>query len=240
MDVQRKLATLALLAALAACQAPSGSPALSTQPSTRPSPSTATPAPSPTAPSPTAPSPTLPPGVAFVHDGVLAPGTYWFQGFRPWLQLEIDRPGWEVGHFHDQEFDLFLDGTFPSVGFARFAAVATPASSASPAGSTPATSIDAILDAWRSNPKIVVVDLGDVEIAGLSGRSVGLTVTAVQTPLFGAAGEAFKFDPGLDSRFHLLAVEGGVVEVFVVARSGELDAALQAAQVIIDSLRTVE
>jgi hypothetical protein len=227
--VLRKLATFLVLAGLAGCAAPAVSPPASPTAISTPI-ATATEAP-----------PTLPPGVAPVHDGVLEPGTYWFEGFQPWLQLTIDRTGWEVGHFHDQEFDLFLDGTFPSIGFARFPAVATPRSSEAPAGAAvPASSIDAILDAWRSNPHIVVTEVGDVTVAGLSGRAVDVKVNAEQTPLFGAAGEAFKFDPGLASRFNLLVVEGGVVEIFVVSQTGRLEAALDGARSILDSLQTVD
>jgi hypothetical protein len=229
----RKLAPLMLFAALAGCgQPPAGTASPATPPPSLP--------PETPVPSPTSTPPTLPAGVAFVHDGVLAPGTYWFCGFEPWLQLEVDGPGWEVGHFHDEEFDLFLNGTFPSIGFARFPAVATAASSASSAGSSiAATSIAAILEAWRSNPRIVIAEVGPVTIAGLAGTTVDVRVTAEQTPLFGAGSAAFKFNPGLDSQFHLLAVDGGVVEVFIVGQKGGLDAAIEAVQAIVDSLRVV-
>ena len=228
----RILTTIALALILVACRStPSAS--------TGASPSSA--APLTPAASPTQAPPTLPPGVAFVHDGVLAPGTYWFRGFEPWLQLEIDGPGWEVGHFHDEIFDLFDQSAFPAIGFARFPAVSTPASSASPSGATvPTTSIDAILDTWRLNPAIEVVHVGAVTVAGLSGRTVDVSVTAAQTPLFGAASEAFKFDPGFDSRFHLLEVDGGVLEVFVVGPAGELDAAVERTRPILESLQLVE
>jgi hypothetical protein len=230
--VLRIFASVALALVLAACGvSPSGSSAASRSPAALVTPGA----------SPTEAPRTLPPGVAFVHDGVLAPGTYWFRGFEPWVQVEVDDSGWEVGHFHDEIFDLFHAGDFPAIGFARFPSVATPASSATPAGGTvPATSIDAILDAWRSNPAIEVVDLGPATIAGLSGRSVEVAVSAEQTPLFGAGGEGFKFDPGFDSRFHLLEVDGGVLEVFIVGQAGELEAAIAGTRPILESLQIVE
>src|SRR6185436_9257513 len=60
-----------------------------------------------------------PSGVAWLEDGRLQPGTYWFNGFDPWLEVRVGE-GWEVGHFHRDFFDLFYSGDFPSIGFGRF------------------------------------------------------------------------------------------------------------------------
>lgn len=231
----RSAAALSLALALGAC---GSSAAVSTAPTV---------APRSVAPTIAGPTPaaslegrTPPPGVAFVHDGQLEPGTYWSNGFQPWLEIEIPGPGWEVGHFHEELFDLFFEGDFPAIAFARLPTVATPATSTDPAGGEiAATSIDVILDALRSNPDIVIEDLGPAEIAGLVGTTVDISVTRPQTALFGAGMEGFHFDPGFVGRFHLLAVEGGVVEIFVSGREGELDAAIRATQPILDSVRVV-
>lgn len=176
-----------------------------------------------------------------VHDGELEPGTYRFEGFEPALELEIPGAGWQVGHFHHEIFDLFLEGDFPAIAFARFPTVATPATSAAPGGSAvPATSIDQVLDALGSNPNIVVTAVGPVEVAGLSGRTVDIEVTKEQTALFGAGTEGFHFDPGFVGRFHLLAVEGGVLEIFVTHRDGQLEEAIEVTRPILDSVRIVE
>lgn len=178
---------------------------------------------------------TLPPGIAWVEDGVIAPGTYWFDGFDPTLELRIPGAGWEVGHFHDEIFDLFFRGDFPAIAFARFPMVATAGG-----GTEAATSVDVIIEALSSNPDVKVVDGGPVEVAGLDGQTIDVSVTRAQTALFGSGGEGFHFDPGFVGRFHLLQVGGGAVEIFVVDREGALDAAIEATQPILDSVRVVE
>jgi hypothetical protein len=119
--------------------------------------------------------------------------------------------------------------------------VATPASSTDPLGAAiPATSVEQILETLRSNPNIVVSDVGPVEIAGLRGQTVDISVTAPQTAIFGAGMEGFHFDPGFVGRFHLLDVEGGALEIFVTHREGHLDEAIEATQPILDSVRVVQ
>jgi hypothetical protein len=197
--------------------------------------------PSAVSPAPTTVAPSATPGVARVADGPIAPGTYRFDGFEPHLQIEIPGPGWEVGHFHDEIFDLFLDGDFPAVAFARFPTVATPGSSAgSEGGETPAASVEIVLEALRANPDVDVDEVGPVAIAGLNGTTVDISVSEEQTALFGAGSDGFHSDPGFTSRFHLLAVEGGVVEIFVTGRAGQLEQALEATQAIVDSVRVVD
>jgi hypothetical protein len=226
---------MSAIALLAAC----GSPAtVTTAPTVSPAPTRPVPSMAATV----APSsgPTLPPGVSLIEDGRIAPGAYWFQGFEPWLEIEIPGPGWEVGHFHDEIFDLFLEGDFPAIAFARFPTVATPASSADPAGGeTSAASIEVVLDALRSNPAVMIHDVGPVEIGGLTGTTVDIRVTDPQTALFGAGIEGFHFDPGFEGRFHLLEVAGGVVEIFVTHREGHIEEAIEATQAILDSVRVV-
>lgn len=186
-------------------------------------------------------APTLPPGVTRLHDGVLEPGTYRFEGFEPGLDLEIPGPGWEVGHFHDEIFDLFFEGDFPAIGFARFPTVFTAPSSAAPDGSTrPTLSVDVVLATLQGNPDLVVEDVGPVEIAGLTGRTVDVRATREQTALFGAGSDGFHFDPGYVGRFHLLAVDGGVLEIFVTGPDGRLEEAIEVTQPVLDSVRVVE
>ena len=216
------------LALVAACTPPaSPSPARVGVP-VLPSPSTpavpATPAPS--------PAETLPAGVVRLHDGPLAPGTYRFDGFEPEIELDVAGEGWEVGHFHDDFFDLFLDGDFPAIGFGRFADVLLPDGSR-----IPATSADAVVDALRSNPDVIVKDRGIVEVAGLSGRSIEIRVVVEQTPLFSSDEGAFRFDPGFAARLHVLDLPGGgAMEVLVAARRGGLPAAIEATDPILGSL----
>jgi len=181
------------------------------------------------------PRPSPPPGVAWLRDGKLGPGTYWFDGFRPGLQLRVETAGWEVGHFHDDFFDLFKDGDFPSVGFGRF-----PEVYGAGTGSEPATDAAAVIAALKQNPGLAVSDIGAVEIAGLAGRTIDVRAKAAQTPLFGSDEGAFKFDPELIARFHILDVPGGAMEILVAARIGQLDAALAATQPIIASLVVVD
>ena len=181
-------------------------------------------------PGPTA-RPSPPSGVAWLRDGKLEPGTYWFDGFRPGLQLRVDTRGWEVGHFHDDFFDLFKDGDFPSVGFGRF-----PEVYGAGAVGEPATDAAAVIAALKANPGLTVTDVGAIEIAGLTGRTIDVRAKAAQTLLFGSDEGVFKFDPELIARFHVLDVPGGAMEILVAARTGDLDAAIEATQPIIDSL----
>ena len=166
---------------------------------------------------------------------MIAAGTYWFDGFEPTFELRIPGPGWEVGHFHAEIFDLFFEGDFPAIAFARFPTVATAGG-----GTATATSVDVVRDALTSNPDVEVDEVGPVDVAGLQGVTIDVRVTRAQTALFGSGGEGFHFDPGFVGRFHLLQVDGGVVEIFVTNREGELDAAIEATQPILDSVRVVE
>jgi len=190
-------------------------------------PATPTPHPSPTR------DPRLPSGVAWLQDAALEPGTYWFNGFDPWLEVTV-REGWEVGHFHDNFFDLFLEGDFPSIGFGRFAAVKHRD------GTTiEATSAQVVVDGLRSNPELEVADVGPASVAGLTGRTVDIRAKSQQVPLFGTPDGDFRFDPEFLSRWHILDVPGGAIEILIAARPGRLDEAIAATRPVLDSVRLV-
>lgn len=223
----------AFVAAIAAGCTPAASTAAT--PATTPPAAAASLPPSPTPrPTPTS-APTLPAGVAWLRDGHVEPGTYRFAGFEPAIQVAIDGDGWEVGHFHDDFFDLFLDGDFPAIGFGRFVAVL-----GRDGTRVPASGAEAVIEALRSNPDLKVDDVGPVEIAGLIGRTVDIRATREQTPLFSSGEGGFKFDPGFVGRFHVLDVEGGAMEILIAARDGELEAAIEATQPILDSLEVLD
>jgi hypothetical protein len=210
---------------LAGC---SGAPAATTAPATAAAPATATPDPvvGPTA------FP-LPSGVAWLEDGKLQPGTYWFDGFDPWLEVTVGE-GWEVGHFHRDFFDLFRGGDFPSIGFGRFATVKHRD------GTTfPAVDAEAVVEALRSNPDLEVTDVGAASIARLTGSTVDIRAKREQSPLFSTPDGDFKFDPEFISRWHILDVSGGTLQILVAARPGKLDAAIATTQPVLDSLRIV-
>jgi hypothetical protein len=223
--------TLALLLSgvVAAC-ATSAAPTLSPSgaaPGRTAAPPSATPRPSPTR------DPRLPTGVSWLEDEELEPGTYWFDGFDPWLEVTVGE-GWEVGHFHDGYFDLFHAGDFPSIGFGRFAAVKHRD------GTTiEATSARVVVDGLRSNPELEVVDVGAASVAGLTGLTIDVRAKSQQVPLFGAPDGDFKFDPEFLSRWHILDVPGGTVEILVAARPGRLVAAIETTRPVLDSVRIV-
>jgi hypothetical protein len=226
--LRRLGACVATLAIMAACG--TSTPASPAHPTA--SAGIATPGSSPVATSAPTPAKTLPAGVTRLHDGRLAPGTYRFDGFEPGVELEVAGDGWEVGHFHDDFFDLFLDGDFPAIGFGRFSDVLLPDGSR-----VPATSAAAVIQALRSNADVVVEDLGAVEIASLTGQTIEIRVSAEQTPLFSSDEGAFRFDPGFAARLHLLDLpDGGALEVLVAARRGGLKAAIEATDPILRSL----
>ena len=205
---------------------------------TTPAPSAAeprTPAPSGMYPgaSPGQTSKPLPSGVAMLTDGVLEPGTYRFDGFEPAVEVTVG-DGWEVGHFHPDFFDLFHAGDFPSVGFARFATVKHRD------GTTyAAVTAEAVVAALRSNPDLEVVDVGPVLVAGLAGRTVDIRAKREQSPLFSTPNGDFRFDPEFISRWHILEVDGGTMQILVAARPGKLDAAIEATSSILSSLRLI-
>jgi hypothetical protein len=184
--------------------------------------------------SPAAAAPSLPPGTAWLEDGQVEPGTYWFAGFEPALELEIGSAGWEVGHFHDTVFDLFKNGDFPAVGFGRFSEVY---GAEGAARST--TDAAAVVAALEANPNLTTTRVGPASISGLTGWTIDVRAEQEQTPLFRAADGQFKFDPGFVGRYHVLDVPGGAIEVWVAAREGGLDAAVEATQPIIDGLRVL-
>jgi hypothetical protein len=175
----------------------------------------------------------LPSGVAWLEDGVLEPGTYWFNGFEPWLEVTIGE-GWEVGHFHDDFFDLFHAGDFPSIGFGRFETVKYRD------GTTfPAVDAEAAVEALRSNPDLEVTDVGAASVAGLAGLTIDIRAKREQSPLFSTPDGDFKFDPEFVSRWHILDVSGGTIQVLVAARPGKLGAAIRTTQPVLDSVRIV-
>jgi hypothetical protein len=223
---------VALVAVLAACAT---SPVATTAP---PLPSVTDPArPSPT-PRPSPAGTPLPSGVAWLRapgedHPPLQPGTYWFNGYEPWLEVTVGA-GWQVGHFHDDFFDLFFEGDFPSIGFGRFARVKHRD------GTTfEATDARSVVDALRSNPELEVTDVGPATIAGLTGRTIDIRAKSPQTPLFATPDGDFKFDPEFIGRWHILDVAGGALEILVAARPGKLDAAIATTQPVLDSLRLV-
>jgi hypothetical protein len=174
-----------------------------------------------------------PSGVAWLEDGRLQPGTYWFNGFDPWLEVRVGE-GWEVGHFHRDFFDLFAAGDFPSIGFGRFATVKYRD------GTTfPAVNADAVVRALRSNPDLEVTDVGAAQVAWLTGLTVDIRAKREQSPLFSTPDGDFKFDPEFISRWHILDVPGGTMQILVAARPGKLDAAIATTRPVLDSLRIV-
>jgi hypothetical protein len=226
-------AALALLlgAGIAACATESAvtplpgspEPAPTSAPTTAPA--TVTPRPSPTR------DPRLPSGVSWLEDGVLEAGTYWFNGFDPWLEVTVGE-GWEVGHFHRDFFDLFHAGDFPSIGFGRFAEVKHRD------GTTiEATSARVVVDGLRSNLELEVTDVARASVAGLQGLTVDIRAKNQQVPLFGTPDGDFRFDPEFLSRWHILDVPGGTIEILVAARPGRLDDAIETTRPILDSVR---
>jgi hypothetical protein len=176
----------------------------------------------------------LPPDTAWLEDGQVEPGTYWFDGFQPALELEIGSAGWEVGHFHDNVFDLFKHGDFPAIGFGRFSEVY-----GADGAARPTTDAAAVVAALEANPNLTATRVGPASIAGLTGWTIDVRAQQEQTPLFGAPDGQFKFDPGFVSRYHVLDVPGGAIEVWVAGREGELDTAIEVTQPILDGLRVL-
>jgi hypothetical protein len=177
--------------------------------------------------------PLLPAGVTWLEDEVLDPGTYWFKGFDPWLEITVD-DGWEVGHFHREFFDLFRNGDIPSIGFGRFGVVKYRD------GTTfEAMSADVAIDALKSNPELEVTNVRPASIAGLTGTTIDIRATREQTPLFATPNGDFRFDPEFRARLRVLDVPGGAIEILVAARTGHLDEAVVATQAILDSVRIV-
>lgn len=215
--------------AIAGC---SGAPAGTPLPVTS-SPVQTTPSPAPT--SAQSPGPTefpLPSGVAWLEDEKLDPGTYWFNGFDPWLQMTVGE-GWEVGHFHPDFFDLFIESD-KAIGFGRFGLVKHRD------GTTfAATNAQAVVDALRSNPVLEITDVGPVSIAGLAGLTIDVRAKSRQTPLFSTPGGDFNFDPEFIPRLHVLNVSGGTMVVMIVARPGRLDEAISLTQPVLASLLIV-
>jgi hypothetical protein len=183
------------------------------------------------------PYPTLPPGVALIpgQGTPLEPGTYWWLDRRPFLELRIPE-GWTVGHHKGDFFDLFrTGGSLPAVSLGRFPQVFRTTGEA--VGTFDAASV---VEALSSHPGVVVDDVGPVTLAGLSGRTIDVRVAEGQTPLFRTQEGSYNADPGHVSRYHVLDVPGGAIEVWIVARDGELDAALEIARPLLDGLSLVD
>lgn len=175
---------------------------------------------------------TLPPGVTRLRDGPLVPGTYRFDGFAPGIEFDVAGDGWEVGHFHAEFFDLFLDGDFPAIGFGRFDDVELPDGTR-----IAAASAAEVIDALETNRDADLENRRTVEVGGLSGLAVELRVTAEQTPLFAGPGGTYHVDPGFATRLLVLDLPGGgAMEILVIARGDDVRDAVEATRPILDSL----
>ena len=84
-----------------------------------------------------------------------------------------------------------------------------------------------------------MTDVGAAQVAWLTGLTVDIRAKREQSPLFSTPDGDFKFDPEFISRWHILDVPGGTMQILVAARPGKLDAAIATTRPVLDSLRIV-
>lgn len=164
----------------------------------------------------------------------MAPGTYTWDEFTPHLTFVVDA-GWQVGHRHGEFFDLFPAGgeptAGPGIGFGRFDFVH------GAGGPVPMTDAAAVVAALEANPLVRVERIGPASLAGLTGLTVDVRVTEVQTPLLDGRGGTFHSDPDWVSRYTFLDVDGGVLAVSVMSHEDRQAADLSLAARLLTSLR---
>jgi hypothetical protein len=178
---------------------------------------------------------TPPPGVAFlpVAGTTLDPGTYWWALRFPWLEIEIDQ-GWAIGRHEDDYLDFVDPGEgLHLVGIGRFPQAL---GGGLPVG---ATSADAVVTALLAHHALIVDDVGPASLFGLEGRTIDVRMEDEPVPLFAEQMGVFYLPEGFEARFHVLDVNGGALEVWVAAPEGELEAALEIAQPLLEGIRLV-
>jgi hypothetical protein len=178
-----------------------------------------------------------PPGVAVLpDDGVpLDPGTYWWTLRFPWLEIEVGE-GWAIGK-HEPDYLDFVDpgAGLHLVGIGRFTQVFI--GGGLPVG---ARNADAVVSALQANNALIVEEVGPVSLFGLDGRTIDIRMEEDPAPLFVEQAGVFYLPEGFEARFHVLDVNAGALEVWIAAPEGELDAALEIAQPLLDGIRLVE
>lgn len=226
MLIRRIAPTIVVIAFLvAACgsTSPSGNP--TPPPSLSPAPSAST------LPSPAASGGTLElpsPGSA------LAPGTYTRSGFRPPVTLAVG-DGWVVGTAGDGFFDVQQDRGSPDVIAVQLARVlGVVSAAASPAAVTSAA--DAVR-AIHANPALTVVDESASRLGGLDGLNVVVENRGTATAgVMDVAPGRLSFDPGRKLWISFFDTTDGLVAVLVGGSIAKWDAALAAAEPVLESI----
>ena len=226
MPMHRIASTTVVIGFLvAACgsTSPSGSP---TQPSSAPPASSAGAVASPVASGGTLELPSA--------GSAVPPGTYTRTGFRPPVTLTVG-DGWVVGTAGDGFFDVQQDRGSPDVIAVQFARVlGVVSAAASPAAVTSAA--DAVR-AIHANPALTVVDESASRLGGLDGLNVVVENRGTATAgVMDVAPGRLSFDPGRKLWISFFDTADGVVAVLVGGSIAQWDAALAAAEPVLESI----
>jgi hypothetical protein len=157
--------------------------------------------------------------------------------------LEVDEPGWFSGHLNGEFFDLLRFDGVPHTGLpTRMLTFGVPGHVRGPDGDVPVQDLtaEAAADLIEQADDRTTSNRMDIELLGLTGVVLDIHSELNNTPIYGGAAGNFGLSPERDVRLAILAHADGFLLVGMLAEAGDLDAAWEHAEGILDTVRFVE
>ena len=152
--------------------------------------------------------------------------------------FEVPADGWESMHLHGEFFDIGRFATAErQTAPVRWIAFGRPGFISGdedvPAAELTPEEAAALLAA---RDDLTASEVVPSAFAGLDGVRLDLHAPAPNTPIFGGPDGAFNLEPSIDVRLGIVPLDDDLLLVFVGAPPGELDAAWDEAQPILESV----
>lgn len=153
--------------------------------------------------------------------------------------FEVPSDGWESMHLHGEFFDIGRFATADrQTAPVRWIAFGHPGyirgdEDVPAAGLTP----EAAATLLSARDDLTASETVPYAFAGRDGVRLDLHAPEANTPIFGGPDGAFNLEPSIDIRLGIVPLDDDLLLVFVGAPAGELDAAWEEAQPILDSVR---
>ena len=152
--------------------------------------------------------------------------------------FEVPADGWESMHLHGEFFDIGRFATADrQTAPIRWIAFGHPGhirgdEDVPAAGLTP----EAAATLLSSRDDVTAGEAVPFSLAGRDGVRLDLHAPEADTPIFGGPDGAFNLEPSIDIRLGIVPLDDDLLLVFVGAPPGELDAAWDEAQPILESV----
>jgi hypothetical protein len=165
----------------------------------------------------------------------LTAGTYTRSAFTPVIELTVD-DGWRAVQMFDGFFDIQLADTVgtPDVIAVQFA---TPTGVYADGLQQPADAADAVA-LLGTNTALTVVETSESRIGGLDGRQVTVENTGeAHAPVLGVPPGPLGIDPGRRLWIAFFDTSDGLLAIMVGGSIAQWQAALDAAEPVLESIR---